>query len=223
VVHAIGDRANRWVLDAIETVNAVESPPSGGRPLRHRIEHVQLLDPADLPRFARLGVVASMQPIHCPQDRDIADRYWGRRARYGYAWRSLLESGAHLAFGSDAPVETLDVMAGIYAAVTRKRREEPHQESWYPEESLTAEEAIRAYTIGPAYASGEEEIKGLLAPGRLADFVVLSRDPLEAPPDELPEITVEMTVVGGIVRYEASSGSSSSNWASSASGGAPDA
>ena len=222
VVHAIGDRANRWVLDAIETANAAESRASGGRPLRHRIEHVQLLDPADLPRLARLGVVASMQPIHCTQDRDIADRYWGRRARYGYAWRSLLESGARLAFGSDAPVETLDVMAGIYAAVTRKRREEPHGESWYPEEALHIEEAIRAYTTGPAYASGEEEIKGLLAPGRLADFVVLSRDPLEAPPDDLPEITVEMTVVGGIVRYEASSGSSSSNWASSASSGAAD-
>ncbi len=222
VVHAIGDRANRWVLDAIETASAVESPASGGPPLRHRIEHVQLLDPADLPRLARLGVVASMQPIHCTQDRDIADRYWGRRARYGYAWRSLLESGAHLAFGSDAPVETLDVMAGIYAAVTRKRREEPHRESWYPDEALTVEEAIRAYTIDAAYASGEERSKGLLAPGRLADFVVLSRDPLAVPADDLPEITVEMTVVGGIVRYEASSGSRSSNGTSSTSGGVPD-
>ncbi len=217
VVHAIGDRANRWVLDAIEA--ATEAPASHGRPLRYRIEHVQLLDPADLTRFARLGVVASMQPIHCTQDRDIADRYWGRRARYGYAWRSLLKSGAHLAFGSDAPVETLDVMAGIHAAVTRKRRGEPHRASWYPEESLTVEEAARAYTIGPAYASGEEDAKGMLAPGRLADFVVLSRDPMEVPPDELPEITVEMTVVGGIVRYEGSSGSNPSNAASSASGG----
>jgi predicted amidohydrolase YtcJ len=221
-VHAIGDRANRCVLDAIETVNAAEAPALGGRPLRHRIEHVQLLDPADLPRLARLGVVASMQPIHCTQDRDIADRHWGGRARYGYAWRSLLDSGAHLAFGSDAPVETLDVLAGIHAAVTRKRREEPHRASWYPEEALTVEEAIRAYTAGPAFASGEEEIKGRLTPGRFADFVVLSRDPLDVLPDDLPEITVEMTVVGGVVRYDASSGSRSSNLISSASGGAPD-
>ncbi len=219
VVHAIGDRANRCVLDAIEAVNAAGPPASGGRPLRHRIEHVQLLHPADLPRFARLGVVASMQPIHCTQDRDIADRYWGRRARHGYAWRSLLKSGARLAFGSDAPVETLDVMAGIHAAVTRRRREQPQRESWYPEEALTVDEAVRAYTMGPAYASGEEGMKGMLAPGRLADFVALSRNPMDAPPEELPEITVEMTVVGGVVRYAGSSGSNASNSASSAPGG----
>jgi predicted amidohydrolase YtcJ len=222
VVHAIGDRANRCVLDAVESVNAAGVPASGGRPLRHRIEHVQLLHPADLPRLARLGVVASMQPIHCTQDRDIADRYWGRRARHGYAWRSLLDSGAHLAFGSDAPVETLDVMAGIHAAVTRQRREEPHRGSWYPEEALTVDEAVRAYTVGPAYASGEEDVKGVLAPGRLADFVALSGDPMEVPPQELPGITVEMTVVGGIVRYAGSSGSNSSNSASSAPGGVRD-
>jgi predicted amidohydrolase YtcJ len=218
MVHAIGDRANRCVLDAIEAVNAAGAPASG-RPLRHRVEHVQLLHPVDLPRFARLGVVASMQPIHCTQDRDIADRYWGRRARHSYAWKSLLESGAHLAFGSDAPVETLDVMAGIHAAVTRRRRDEPQRESWYPEEALTVDEAVRAYTIGAAYASGEEGVKGVLAPGRLADFVVLSRDPMDVPPEELPEITVEMTVVGGVVRYAGSSGSNASNSASSVPGG----
>ena len=101
----------------------------------------------------------------------------------------------------------------------RRRREEPYRASWYPEESLTVEEAVRAYTLGPAYASGEEDVKGVLAPGRLADFVVLSRDPMEVPPDELPEITVETTVVGGIVRYEASSGSNASSSASSTPGG----
>lgn len=209
VVHAIGDRANRWVLDAIEAARAVEAPRSHGRRLRHRIEHVQVLHPDDLPRFARLGVVASMQPIHCTQDRDIADRYWGRRSRYGYAWRSLVESGARLAFGSDAPVETLDVLAGIHAAVTRKRRDDAGRAPWYPEEALTVEEALCAYTIGPAYASGEEGMKGVLGPGRVADFVALSRDPLEVMPDELPQITVEKTVVGGIVRYDSSSDGSS--------------
>jgi predicted amidohydrolase YtcJ len=218
VVHAIGDRANRWVLDAIEAARAEEAPRADGRQLRHRIEHVQLLHPEDLPRFARLGVVASMQPIHCTQDRDIADRYWGRRSRYGYAWRSLVDSGARLAFGSDAPVETLDVLAGIHAAVTRKRPDEPDRAPSYPEESLTVEEALRAYSAGPAYASGEEGTKGVLAPGRVADFVVLSRDPLEVTPDELPQIEVEMTVVGGSVRYDASSGSNPSK-ASSSPGG----
>ncbi|HTD47445.1 MAG TPA: amidohydrolase [bacterium] len=207
VVHAIGDRANREVLDAIEAARA-EVPGAGS--LRHRIEHVQLLHPADLPRLGALGVIASMQPIHCTQDRDIADRYWGCRSRYGYAWRSLRESGACLAFGSDAPVETLDVMAGIYAAVTRKRQEEPDRAPWFPEECLTVEEAVRAYTEGAAHASGEEGLKGVLAPGRLADLVVLSGDPYLMPAEELPEIRVEMTVVGGVVRYASSSGSSSS-------------
>jgi predicted amidohydrolase YtcJ len=213
VVHAIGDRANRWVLDAIEAVRS-DTVRWG---LRHRIEHVQLLHPADLPRLAALGVVASMQPIHCTQDRDIADRYWGARSRYAYAFRSLLRYGTHLAFGSDAPVETPDVLAGIYAAVARKRQHEPDRPAWYPEERLTVEEAIRAYTEGPAYASGEERVKGKLLPGYLGDFVALSRDPLTVGPDELPEIRVEMTVVGGTVRYSASSGSGSSSSSSSAS------
>jgi len=216
VVHAIGDRANRWVLDAIEAARAEEPALPGGRKLRHRIEHAQLIHPDDLPRFARLGVVASMQPIHCTQDRDIADRYWGRRSRYAYPWRSLIGSGAHLAFGSDAPVETADVMAGIHAAVTRTRREERGRGAWYAEEALTVEEAIRAYTVGPAYASGEEGSKGVLAPGRVADFVVLSRDPFSAPPEALGDIRAELTVVGGEVCYDASSGSNASDSSSSA-------
>ena len=206
-VHAIGDRAVRSVLDAIEAAEA-ELPPQARRTLRHRIEHAQLLHPADLPRMAALGVIASMQPIHCTQDRDIAERYWGTRSRYGYAWRSLRQHGIALAFGSDAPVETLDVLAGLYAAVTRKRQEEPGRAPWYPEEALTIEEAACAYTVGGAYAAGEEAIKGRLAPGRLADFVVLSADPLAIPPEELPQVAVVMTVVGGAVRYSSSSTSS---------------
>lgn len=202
VIHAIGDRANRWALDAIDAAR----PETIRWGLRHRIEHVQLLHPQDLPRLAALGVIASMQPIHCTQDRDIADRYWGGRSRYAYAFRSLLHSGARLTFGSDAPVETLDVLAGIHAAVTRKRRDEPHHPAWHPEEALTVEDAVRAYTDGPAYAAGEEAIKGRLAPGCVADFVALSEDPLAVPPDRLPDIRVMLTVVGGVVRYSASSG-----------------
>ncbi len=210
-VHAIGDQANRWVLDAFEAAR----PETIQWGLRHRIEHVQLLHPQDLPRLAALDVIASMQPIHCTQDRDIADRYWGDRSRYAYAFRSLLECGTRLTFGSDAPVETLDVLAGIYAAVTRKRREEPDRPAWYPEESLTTVEAVRAYTDGPAYAMGEETIKGRLAPGFVADFVALSEDPLAVPADRLPGIRVLLTVVGGVIRYSASSGTRVSSASSS--------
>jgi predicted amidohydrolase YtcJ len=201
-VHAIGDRANRWVLDAIEAAQTARPA------LRHRIEHVQVLHPDDLPRLARLGVTASMQPIHCTQDRDIVDRYWGERGRYAYAFRSLLRCGTRLAFGSDAPVETLDVLTGIYAAVARKRLTEPARPAWRPEEALTAQEAVHAYTQGAAYAAGEEHVKGRLAPGYAADFVGLSEDLYAVPPERIPEVRVRFTAVGGVVRYSDSSASS---------------
>ncbi|HEV2284218.1 MAG TPA: amidohydrolase [bacterium] len=203
-VHAIGDRANRWVLDAIEAAQA-DSRRLG---LRHRIEHAQVLHPDDLPRLARLGVTASMQPIHCTQDRDIVDRYWGERGRYAYAFRSLLRAGTHLAFGSDAPVETLDVLTGIYAAVARKRKTEPERPAWRPEEGLTAREAVQAYTEGAAFAAGEEDVKGRLAPGCVADFVGLSEDLFAISPDRIPEVRVRFTAVGGRMRYSESSVSS---------------
>ena len=203
-VHAIGDRANRWVLDAIEAAQ----DDSRRHGLRHRIEHVQVLHPDDLPRFARLGVTASMQPIHCTQDRDIVDRYWGGRGRYAYAFRSLLRADTHLAFGSDAPVETLDVLTGIYAAVARRRRSEPERPAWRPEEALTVREAVDAYTAGAAYAAGEETVKGRLAPGCVADFVGLSEDLFAIPPERIPEVRVRLTAVGGTVRYSESSSSS---------------
>lgn len=203
-VHAIGDRANRWVLDAIEAVQA-ESRRQG---LRHRIEHAQVLHPDDLPRLARLGVTASMQPIHCTQDRDIVDRYWGARGRYAYAFRSLLRAGTHLAFGSDAPVETFDVLTGIYAAAVRKRVAEPERPAWRPEEALTVRETIHAYTEGAAYATGEEGVRGRLAQGYAADFVGLSEDLVAVPPDRIPDLRVGLTAVGGVVRYWESSASS---------------
>ncbi len=198
-IHAIGDRANRWVLDAYEANDEVSRRLGA----RHRIEHVQLLHPDDLPRLARLGVTASMQPLHATSDRDISDRYWGARSRTAYAWRSLRRAGTALAFGSDAPVETPDPWQGIYAAVTRRRPGESRA-AWYPEEALTVEEAVRAYTVGAAWASGEETTRSALAPGRLADFIVLDRDVMvEAArdPDILLKVQVLATIIGGVPVY----------------------
>lgn len=196
-IHAIGDRANRDVLDVFERHH--EASRRAG--VRHRIEHVQLLHPDDLPRFARLGVVASMQPIHSTADRDIADRYWGPRARWAYAWRALAATGAMLAFGSDAPVETPDPWRGLYAAVARRREGETGGRSWYPEECLSLEQAMRAYTTGPAYASGTEAWQGTLEAGRVADFIVLDRDPYTGSPEDLLQLQVLATVVDGRVQY----------------------
>ncbi|MGH2399474.1 MAG: amidohydrolase [bacterium] len=198
-IHAIGDRANRWVLDAFEA----SLPATRALGARHRIEHVQLIHPDDLPRLSRLGVIASMQPIHATVDREIADRYWGRRSRTAYAWRSLLRAGTALAFGSDAPVETPDVFAGLYAAVTRKRAEEPQVPSWYPEEALEIDEAVRAYTTGAAYAAGQEGVQGRLVEGSYADFIAVDRDLFAANPEELLRACVMMTVVGGTLVYSA--------------------
>jgi len=197
-VHAIGDRAVRQVLDVYEATQDIWRP----RRLRQRIEHVQLLHPADVPRLARLGVIASMQPLHATSDRDVADRLWGERCCYAYAWRSLLDAGTALAFGSDCPVETLDPLRGIHAAVTRKRVEEPDVGSWYPQERISVPQAVHAYTLGAAYASGEDSVKGSLASGKLADMVVLDRDIFQIPPDEIPQAKVEMTVLGGQVVFQ---------------------
>lgn len=194
-VHAIGDAANRDVLDVYEECIAELAGTIPALPFR--IEHVQVLHPADIGRFARLGIVASMQPTHCPSDRDTATRLWGARSRYAYAWRSLLQSGAALAFGSDCPVETLSPLAGIHAAVTRQRIDEPHVPSWYPEECLTVEQALRGYTLGAAAASGEAHVKGSLEAGKAADMVMLSADIMRVQPQEIPYIAVEMTFIGG--------------------------
>ena len=196
-IHAIGDRANRWVLDAYEAHRRA----SRSQGARHRIEHVQVIHRDDLPRLSSLGVIASMQPIHCTSDRDIADRYWGKRSRYAYAWQSLRRAGTVLVFGSDAPVETPDVFQGLYAAVTRRRAEEPDRPAWYPDETLPMDEAVRAYAETPAYASGTETFMGRLTAGYVADFVVLENDPLSGPPEALLRGGVAATVVGGTVAY----------------------
>ncbi len=196
--HAIGDRANRVVLDAIERTRR----QGIGLHLRHRIEHAQVLHPDDLGRFVALNVIPSMQPIHCTQDMLLADNHWGERRRYAYAWRSLWESGARLAFGSDAPVETPDVMVGIHAAVTRSRADgTPGGDGWVPAERISVEEAVWAYTVGAAYAGGEETLKGSITPGKLADLTVLSQDIFSIHPHALLETDIVATVVGGEFVY----------------------
>jgi predicted amidohydrolase YtcJ len=212
-VHAIGDAANRAALDAIQDVqrsslNSQVTPSAtdhaAGLALPHRIEHVQLLHPDDVPRLAALGVVASMQPIHATSDMEMAKRYWGRRSDYSYAWRSLLESGACLAFGSDCPIETLDPLPGIHAAVTRRRADgSPGPEGWIPAQRLTVAQAVHAYTLGAAHASGEAHLKGSLTPGKLADLAVLSHDIFRGDPMAILQTNVEMTVFDGQVVYAA--------------------
>ena len=189
-VHAIGDRANREALDAFAATREHWQPLG----LRHRIEHAQCLDPADVARFAELGVACSVQYSHAPSDRDLAERFWGDRLDGTYAFRSLTESGAVVANGSDAPVEELDPLAGIAAGVLRTIDDRP---AWRPEEAVTVEQALHATTVAPAWLSGDERHRGTLLPGRLADLVVLDRDPVACEPDELPSVEVVATMVGG--------------------------
>lgn len=201
-VHAIGDRAVHEMLNGYEHLRAYEQNELGMYPgrsaLRHRIEHVQLLHPDDLGRLAKLGVVASMQPIHATSDMHIADRYWGKRAALSYALHSQLEQGAVLAFGSDAPVESPNPFWGIHAAITRRRRDgSPGPQGWFPEQRLTVSEALHGFTTGPAYAAGMEDRMGKLAPGCLADLVVLDNDPFNCPPDEIASTLPWRTMIGG--------------------------
>jgi len=196
-VHAIGDRANHEVLDAYEQLRGYERA-HGLAHHRHRIEHVQVLHPDDAARLAQLDVIASMQPIHATSDMHMADRYWGERVRLAYAWRTQLAHGARLAFGSDAPVESPNPFLGLYAAVTRRRADESAESAgWVPEEKLSAREAVEAYTIGAAYAAGTESRLGRLAPGCLADLIVLEKDPFTCPAEELLAMQSSATMVGG--------------------------
>jgi predicted amidohydrolase YtcJ len=196
-VHAIGDKANRRVLDAFEK----QRHAGVGRELRHRIEHVQLLHADDIPRFKELEIIASMQPIHATSDMYVADKYWGQRAELSYAWRSLLDSGAQLAFGSDAPVESMNPLVGIHAAVTRQRANGEPEGGWRPEQRLTVSEAVYGFALGAAYASGTEEEGGSITPGKLADLVVLSGDIFEMPPEEILDTHVVATVFDGRIVF----------------------
>jgi predicted amidohydrolase YtcJ len=199
--HAIGDRANQLVLDAYEAVN----PPGTSR-LRNRIEHAQHLRPDDVVRLARLGVVASMQPTHCTSDLDLVAKLLADRELASYAWRSMLNAGVALAFGSDAPVEEPNPFEGVFAAVTRTRADGTPPGGWQPEQRLSVAEALTAYTLGSAFAAGEEHRKGVLAPGRLADFIAVDTDPFVESPDAVRRTAVLTTVVGGRIRWQRSSG-----------------
>ncbi len=200
MVHAIGDSAIRDLLDIF--LDVAES--NGARDRRFRIEHAQHIHPDDLARFAAQDVIASMQPYHAIDDGRWADKVIGKeRAKTTYAFRSLIESGAHVAFGSDWFVAPATPVEGIYAAVTRRTLDEANPDGWVPEQKIRVEQALRAYTTEGAYASFEEDIKGVLKPGMLADFVLLDRDLTVIPPETIREAKILKTVVGGKVVYSA--------------------
>lgn len=203
IVHAIGDRANHDVLDVLESVRKQEAEQGIPRhQRRHRIEHVQVLHPNDVNRLAALDVIASVQPIHATQDMLNVDAYWGKRGELAYAFRTLINTGARMAFGSDAPVETPNPFVGIHAAVTRRRADgTPGVEGWYPEQKLTVAEAVAAYTTGAAYAESWETQVGSIEPGKYADFIVPDQDIFTCDPMAIQETGVKLTVVGGEIVY----------------------
>ncbi|HTX80067.1 MAG TPA: amidohydrolase [Longilinea sp.] len=195
-IHAIGDRANRVVLDGYQRLREYEAQQHLPH-LRHRIEHVQLLHPDDVSRLAALDLIASMQPIHATSDREMAEQYWGSRAKLAYAWRSLLDCGTILTFGSDAPVESPNPFWGMHAAMTRVRQCESLEKSWQPQQCLTLQEALHAYTIGATYSAGSETWLGRLSPRYAADLIVLSNDPSSIDKRDFYIIKPEATMVAG--------------------------
>jgi Predicted metal-dependent hydrolase with the TIM-barrel fold len=199
LVHAIGDRANDLILSIFEQVEKENGP----RDRRFRIEHAQHIRPQDIPRFARDKVIASMQPYHAIDDGRWAEKRIGsERAKTTYAFRSLLDSGATLAFGTDWTVAPLNPLLSVYGAVTRRTIDGKNPNGWIPQQKITVDEAVRAYTVGSAYAEFQESVKGTITPGKLADLVILSRDIFSIDPVEIENVKVLMTIVDGRVVYE---------------------
>jgi predicted amidohydrolase YtcJ len=197
-VHAIGDRANTLTLDVLARAASQVKANSG----RHRVEHAQILRREDIPRFAQLGIIASMQPTHATSDMPWAERRVGRERMGGaYAWKSVLDAGGRLAFGSDFPVENANPLLGLYAARTRQDADGNPSGGWWPQERLDGEQALRGFTTGAAYASFSEDVRGMLRPGMDADLVALTVDPVEAPPRDLLTGKALLTVVSGQVVY----------------------
>jgi predicted amidohydrolase YtcJ len=193
-VHAIGDRANKTILDLYQRLEQEDGPSDR----RLRIEHAQHLRPEDIPRFAQLHVIASVQPYHCIDDGRWAEKRIGhKRAETTYAFKSLLDAGATLAFGSDWFVAPIDPMAGIYAATTRRTLDGKNPDGWIPEQKITVTQSVHAYTVGSAYAESQDDIKGSIAVGKLADFAVLSQDIFHIDPIEIATVKVVLTAVGG--------------------------
>jgi predicted amidohydrolase YtcJ len=199
LIHAIGDRANDLILSIFEQVEK----ENGVRDRRFRIEHAQHIRPQDIPRFARDKVIASMQPYHAIDDGRWAEKRIGsERAKTTYAFRSLLDSGATLAFGTDWTVAPLNPLLSVYGAVTRRTIDGKNPNGWIPEQKVTVDEAVRAYTVGSAYAEFQESVKGTITPGKLADLVILSRDIFSIDPIEIENVKVLLTIVDGRVVYE---------------------
>ncbi len=197
-VHAIGDKGNNWTLNAFEKARTV----NGKRDSRHRDEHAQTLQASDIPRFASLGVIASMQPTHCISDKKFCEKRIGaERAKGAYAWKSLADAGAKLAFGTDYQVEPLNPMEGLYAAVTRKDRLGENGNGWHPEQKIKMKEAIEYYTLGSAYSQFMDDRKGMIRPGFLADIVILDKDLLTIPENEIMKTKVVYTITGGKIVY----------------------
>lgn len=197
-VHSIGDKGNNWTLNAYEKAQQL----NGKRDSRHRDEHTQTLIPSDIPRFAQLGVIASMQPTHCITDKNFCEKRIGtERAKGAYAWKSLADAGGMLAFGTDYQVEPLNPMEGLYAAVTRKDRLGENGDGWYPEQKITMKEAIKYYTLGSAYAQFMENRKGMIKAGYLADIVITDKDLFTIPENEIMTTKVDYTITGGVIVY----------------------
>jgi len=197
--HAIGDRANRVALDTFAAVLEANGP----RDRRDRIEHAQVVESTDFARFGNLNVIASMQPAHLLDDaRWATDRLGPERVRGAYAWRTMERNGARLAFGTDYPVIPVNPLRGIYACVTRKLTDGTPKRGWQPQERLHANECFRAYTVGSAFAQFEEQRKGTIAPGMLADIIVYPKDLNETRPEEILKTPVVMTIVGGKIVYQ---------------------
>jgi predicted amidohydrolase YtcJ len=196
--HAIGDLANRTTLDIYQKVIKKYAPDTN---LRWRIEHAQHLHPDDIGRFAKLGIVPAMQSVHCTSDGPWVIKKLGeKRSRDGaYVWRSLIDSGAIIANGTDAPVESINPFENFYSAITRKMS---NGQPFYPAQIMTREEALRSYTINPAYAAFEENIKGSLSPGKLADITVLSQNILTVDEEKIPDTDVIYTIVGGEILFQ---------------------
>lgn len=197
--HAIGTKGNNWVLNAIEKAQQV----NGKRDSRHRSEHAQILIDSDITRFAELEVIASMQPTHCITDKRFAEKRIGlERCKGAYAWQRLLDAGVHIAFGTDWPVEPIDPLEGLYAAVTRKDRVEEDGEGWFPDQKLSMEKAIELYTLGSAYGEFMEGRKGMIKEGYLGDIVIFNNDLMTIPHDQIMTSKVDLTIVGGKIVYK---------------------